>query len=223
MRNDCTTQEPRRAVRITRLFFEIPILCLRCRWLKRNSTKNLTKIDENGTKIDEKSMQNRSWEVLGARSRFGDAPGRARDGSGTPKKDPGIDLWGVRGGPRAHGNRSKVSPGRSRDAPGQLRSGPRARLVRRALSNTLAERFCIVFVASCRSSKLEICAPTQCFVSLGQCTHRPRASVEKPRKSSGFGLRNRARECPSDPKSSPGGPVRAKKCGRSASGASENF
>ena len=93
-----------------RLFFEIPILCLRRKLLERNSTKNLTKIDENGTTIDEKSMQNRSWEVLGARSRFGDAPGRARDGPGTPKKDSGIDLGASGAGQERVGTGQK-SPG----------------------------------------------------------------------------------------------------------------
>ena len=175
-------------------------------------------------KFDEKSFENpRKWSqnplkidaklILGGFGRSKPFRGRARTRSGRArdaKKRLRDRSWGVRGGPRARGNRSKVSPGRSWDAPGQLRSGPRARLVRRALSNTLAERFCIVFVASCRSSKLEICAPTHCFVSLGQCTHRPRASVEKLRKSSGFGLQNRARERPGDPKSSAGRPDQAK-------------
>ena len=92
VRSDCTTQEPRRALRITRLLFEILILCFRHRRLERNSTKNVSKIPENGTNIHKKSMQNRSWAVLGARSRFGDAPGRARDRSGTPKKGRRTDL-----------------------------------------------------------------------------------------------------------------------------------
>ena len=88
--------EPRRAVRITRLLFEIPILCLRRRRLERKSMKNRSKIAENGPKIGTKSMQNRSWAVWGAQNRFGNAPGRARDVSGTPKRGPGTVL-GVSG------------------------------------------------------------------------------------------------------------------------------
>ena len=153
------------------------------------------------------------WRRTGTRS------GQIQDA----KKRPQDRSWGVRGGPRAPGNRPKASPGQSWDAPGRLRGGPRAHLVHRALSNTLAERFCVVFVVSRKSSKLKIRAPTQCFVSLGQCTHRPCASVEPPRKSSRFGLQNRARERPGDPKSSAGGPDRAKMRARSASGASENL
>ena len=108
IRSDCTTQEPRRAGRITRLLFEIPILCFRHRWLERNSMKNLSKIHENGAKIHTKSMQNRSWAVLGARSRFGNAPGRAWDGSGTPKKDPGTDLRASGAGQKRLGTGQKL-------------------------------------------------------------------------------------------------------------------
>ena len=92
MRNDCTTQEPRRAARITRLLFEIPILCFRHRRLQRKSTKNLSKIHKYGAKIHTKSMQNRSWAVLGARSRFGDAPGCARARCETPTERHRTDL-----------------------------------------------------------------------------------------------------------------------------------
>ena len=143
-------------------------------------------------------------------------------GPGRPKKTPG-PIFGRPGRPKAFGDRPKTSPGGSWDVPRRLRSGPRAHLVHRALSSTPAERFCVVFVVSRKSSKLKIRAPTQCFVSLGQCTHRPCASVEPPRKSSRFGLQNRARERPGDPKSSAGGPDRAKMRARSASGASENL
>ena len=153
---------------------------------------------------------------MGAGGRFEDAPGRARDGSGTPREGPGTDL-GVSGAEQVRlGTGQKLS----RAGPG---SDSRARLVRRALSNTLAEQICVVFVVSLKSSKRKIRAPTQCFVSLGQCMHRPRASVEKPRKSIRFGLQNRAREHPGDPKSGASGPDRAKMHARSASGASENL
>ena len=116
VRSDCTTQDRRRAVRITRLLFEIPILCLRRRRLERNSKIFFSKIVANGAKIDEKSMQNRSWAVLGARSRFGDAPGRARDGSGTPKNQPRTDP----GAPMATQERPGTAQKPLRAGPGTL-------------------------------------------------------------------------------------------------------
>ena len=68
-----------------------------------------TKIDENATNINENSMQDRSWEVLGARSRFGDAPGRARDMFGTLKKGPRIDLAAFGAGQERVGTGQKPS------------------------------------------------------------------------------------------------------------------
>ena len=92
VRSDCTTQEPTRALRITRLLFEILLLCLRRTRLERKSTKNRSRIDENPSQIDPKSTKNRSGAVLGAQSCFGDAPGRARDGFWTAKCRPKADL-----------------------------------------------------------------------------------------------------------------------------------
>ena len=97
VRSDWTTQEPRRALRITRVLFEIPLLCLRRARLERKSMQNRSKIDENPSLIHPKSTKNRYWDVLGAQSRFGDASGRARDGLWTPKCRPKADL----GAPRA--------------------------------------------------------------------------------------------------------------------------
>ena len=44
------------------------------------SMKNWSRIDENPCQVDQKLIENRSWAVLGARNRFRDASGRARDG-----------------------------------------------------------------------------------------------------------------------------------------------
>ena len=183
------------------------------------SFENLRKWSPNPWKIDAKLILGGFGHSKPFRRRTGTRSGQIQDA----KKRPQDRSWSIRGGPRAPGNRPKASPGRSWDAPGRLRSDPRARLVHRALSNALAERFCVVLVALRKSSKLKIHAPTQCFVSLGQCTHRPRASVEKPRESSRFDVQNRAWEPPGDPKSSTGEPDRAKMRDRSASGASENL
>jgi len=76
--------------------------------------------------IDEKSMQNRVWVVLGAEGRFGDAPGRARDGSGTPKNRPEADLGAPGAGQDSSGTVQK-SP---RDDPETLPDDPGALLER---------------------------------------------------------------------------------------------
>ena len=88
----------------------------------RNSTKNRQKIDEKPSQIDEKSTKNRSWAVLGAQSRFRDAPGRVRDGPGTRQSRPGVDL----GTPRARQERPGVAQKRARDGAETLPSCPGA-------------------------------------------------------------------------------------------------
>ena len=95
-RGDCTTQEPSRLVRITRLLFEIPILSLRRRRLERKSTKKHSNIDKNPRRMAPKSPKNPSWAVLGVQSRFGDASGRVQDGFLTPKCCPRADLGSLR-------------------------------------------------------------------------------------------------------------------------------
>ena len=74
----------------------------------------------NRSPIDEKPMKFRSWAVLGAQGHFRDAPGRAQDGSQTPKSRPKAHL----GAPRASQERPGVvqkhpwaSPEGSRTAP----------------------------------------------------------------------------------------------------------
>ena len=122
VRSDCTTQEPRRALRITRLLFEILLLCLRRMRLERKSTKNHSEIDENQSQIVPKSTKNRSWAVLGARSCFGDASGRARDGFWTPKCRPKANLgapWASQERPGAIQKRPRASPKTLQDPPGE--------------------------------------------------------------------------------------------------------
>ena len=116
VRNDCATQEPRRAVRITRLLFEIPILCLRCSRLQRKSTKNRSTIHENEAQIDQTSTKIRTRAGLGAQSRFGDASGRARDGFWTPKCRPETYL----GPPKMPSRRPRHVPDASPNRPGSL-------------------------------------------------------------------------------------------------------
>ena len=66
---------------------------------------------------------------------------------------------------------------------------------------------------SCRAKAPMCCSYQflQCFVGFERCKQRTRARSENARKSRRFGLQNRARERPGDPKSSPGGSFRATK------------
>ena len=74
VRNDCTTQEPRRALRITRLLLEILLLCLRRTRLARKSTENRAK---NHRKNCENSIKNDEKSVLAAFGRSGSLRRRA--------------------------------------------------------------------------------------------------------------------------------------------------
>ena len=76
-----------------------------------NQRKNRPKIDEKTENIDQKSMKNRSWGVLGVQRRFGCASGRARDSSWTAKNRPKTDLET----PRASQERPTASQIRPRD------------------------------------------------------------------------------------------------------------
>ena len=120
VRRDCTTQEPTRALRITRLLFENLLLGLRRTPREQKSMKNRSKIDDNLPQIHPKSMKNRSWTVLGAQSRFGDSSGCARDGLCTPKCRPTADL----GAPRARQERPGVVQKSPWAAPSTLQEPP---------------------------------------------------------------------------------------------------
>ena len=139
VRSDSTMQEPRRAVRITPLLFEIPILCLRCSRLQRKSTKNRSTIHENETQIDQTSTKIRSWAGVGAQGRFRDASGRARDGFWTPKCRPKTYLGASRAAqerPVAPQDAFKTSQERSRRVSGASRIAHQARLWHRTLFET---------------------------------------------------------------------------------------
>ena len=138
-RNDCATQEPRRALRITRLLFEIPILCLRCSRLQRKSTKNRSTIHKNETQIDQTSTKIQTGASLGAQGRFGDASGRARDGFWTPKCRPKTYLGASRAAqerPVAPQDALKTSQACSRCVSKASRIAHEARLWHRTLFET---------------------------------------------------------------------------------------
>ena len=136
--------------------------------IKQKSTKNRSKIVENRPKIDEKSMKIRCWVVLGVQSRFRHAPGRARDGLGTPKTRSWSDLEppGTRQErPGAVQKRSRASPEPPPDRPestsGRERSVERCRTrLRNDFSSFL----------SCRANApmCQIHSSCQCFVHFEQ-------------------------------------------------------
>jgi len=114
------------------------------RTASEKSTKNRSKIDENPCQIDQKLMENRSWAVLGAQSRFGDVSGRARDGLWTAKCCPKADLEAA----RASRETSKSVPGpprrRSRTAPEQCPSAFGASSAIERACRGIFHRFCVV-------------------------------------------------------------------------------
>ena len=150
VRCDCATQEPRsrRAVGITRLLFEIPILCLRCSRLQRKSTKNRLTILKNEAQIDQTSTKIQTGASLGAQSHFGDASGRARDGFWTPKCRPKTYLGASRAAqewPVAPQDAFKTSQKRSRYVSGASRIAHQAQLWHRTLFETCFHEFLIEF------------------------------------------------------------------------------
>ena len=203
--SDGTTQEPRRALRITRLLFEILRLCLRRTRLERKSTKNRSKIDENPSQIDPKSMKNRSWAVLGAQSRFGDAFGRARDGCWTPK----CRLKADPGAPQAHQERPGAVQKRSQGAQetlqellGPLPRRPYAPFGWPSAVGSVCGSIFKRFWSKRGSSEVR-------FVSLLPVFYRCRTvcalnvcRTQKPRKNCRFWLQNRGLGRPGDPRAS---------------------
>ena len=139
---------------------------LRRRRFERKSTKNPSKIDGNEAQIDEKSMKNNSWAVLGARSRFGDAPGRARDGSGTPKSRPRTDP----GAPGATQERPGTAQKPLRAGPGTLLDGFGADPARAWCTERCRTRSRSDFSSFLRRrADAPMCFPTQfqwCFVDI---------------------------------------------------------
>ena len=157
--------------------------------------------------------------ILGGFGRSQPFWGRAGTRSGRDwddRKSPQGRSWDALGKPKAVGKHPTSCPGRSRDALRQPWNFVLARSVYQALSNALAGRFFDVFVSLRESSRLKIRAPTQCFVRVGGSHESGRTSGDEARKSTLFGLQNRRRGRPGDPKSSASALGRAKKRSMSA-------
>ena len=162
-----------------------------------------------------RSTKNRSRAVLGAQGRFGEASGRAWDGLWTPKCHLKADL----GAPQA-----------SQERPGAVQKGPQA--ARETLQDPSGEpserlwcterrrtRLRIDFwsLLACRA-KAPMCSTYQfllCFVGFERSWHETHRRAENKRKSSCFGLQNRVRDRPGDPKSDPGAAQEAPKPAKS--------
>ena len=112
--------EPRREVRITRLFFEIPILRLRRRQLEK-IRREILRIS---TKTEPKSTKNRCKIDLGRFLALKTVSGTRRDalgtGPGRPKKTPG-PIFGRPGRAKSVWGPAKSFPGR---VPGRSRTTP---------------------------------------------------------------------------------------------------
>ena len=141
VRSDCTTHEPTRAVRIPRLLFEIPILCLHRRPLERKSKKKRSKIKE-------KSIQNRSWAVLGDLGRSGASPRRVRTRP-RPLQDSSRASLGRPGRLQERPNPRQERP---RSGPGPSPSDSGTRPSATAAANTprsvVASNFCRLWARS---------------------------------------------------------------------------
>ena len=93
------------------------------RTASEKSTKHRSKIGENSCQIEQKLTKNRSWAVLGAQGRFGEASRRARDGLWTAKCRPKADLETPRAGPERPRNvqkRPRAVPRTLPDRPGAM-------------------------------------------------------------------------------------------------------
>ena len=164
--SDCATQEPRRALRIARPLSEILLLCLRRTRLERKSTKNLSKIDDHPPQIEPKSKKNRSWAVLGAQGRFGDASGRARDGFWTPKCRPEADL----GAPRASQERQGAVQKHRRGLRDSSQDDGNAVRVAERSRKHLRIDFLSIFGQCAEAPKRVSYWFLQCFVDVGRFT-----------------------------------------------------
>ena len=104
-------------------------------------TEKHRKNDQNRRKIGKKSVLDEFGRPKLLRGRAGTRSGPARDG----QKPPPGRSWGRRGTPRAAKTRPKPGPSRPEECPGRPRSAARAWFVRRALSNSLPDRFFMDF------------------------------------------------------------------------------
>ena len=143
-RGECTTQKASRLVRITRLFFEIPILSLRRRRLERKSTKNHSEIDKNPRRMAPKSPKKSVLGRLGrqkpSRGRVWTCSGRLLDAQMLPQSRSWVapdDPRAVKSCPKAR----RGIPDTLQVPPGQLSRRSQGRSRRQTQSQALPDRF----------------------------------------------------------------------------------
>ena len=150
-------------------------------------------------------MKNRSWDVLGTQSRFGDASGRARDGPWTPKCRPKADLGAPRASqerPRAVQKRRRGAPETLQEPPGQLPRRSERRSRRQPQSEALADRFLIDFRSTRGGSEVRFALVFTVFFRCRTFCASNACRTQKLRKNNRFGLQNRGPGRPGDPRAS---------------------
>ena len=171
------------------------------------SIQKRRKIDEKSLKIHEKSV----WVVFGRCNSFRVAVGSRRNALGTASRRQVGPSWSPRwfSWPPCWPSRPPSwQPRTFKTAPGA---------VSELFSKGYVSSNCVRVEISSFVGTIVECPnfnfrqPVQCFVHFGRSEHRTRASGEKFRKSSHFGLQNRPRQRPGDPKSRSGGHDRARK------------
>ena len=208
-RGDCTTQEPSRLVRITRLFFEIPILSLRRRRLERKSTKKHSEIDKILGAWPPNRPKNPSRAVLGAQSGFGDASGRVRDDFWTPKCCPRADLGSLRTiqeRSRAVQKHAGASQTRSKFLRDSFQDAPKVvRVAKRSRKRSRID-FGMIFGQCAEAPKCISYWFLQCFFDVGCFARRMFVERTNVEQNCCSGLENRGRGRPRE--------ARANKFGR---------
>ena len=147
--------------------------------IERKSSKSRSEITEKPSQIDEKSLENRSWPVLGVQARFRDASWRVRDATWTRQSGLKSDL----GTPRARQERPGDVQERARDGPKTLpgTSGAMSECVRRNKQSRTRHRNVFSSFLSCRA-KAPMCSSyqfLQCFVAFERCKQRARAQQKR--------------------------------------------
>ena len=161
-------------------------------------------------------MQNRCRAILGARGRLGDAPGCVRNGLGTPSGAvlaAKLAVLAAKFAVRA----ANLAVSSARLAPWGCLWALVERVARaNPTPSSVRNEFSLDVGTIAKSRKLEIRAPTQCFVRVGRLRGSVHNRSDKRRKTRDFSVENRA---PERPGTVPGASGRAKSGGKTRAGA----
>ena len=185
VRSECATQRPRRALRITRLLFEILLLCLRRTQLGRKSTKIHPKWTPNRRKID-------LGPIWAPKAVAGTRPDALGTGLGHPNAAPKPIL----GRPRLA--KSGQKPSKSAPRAVQRRSeslGGHSQNVRKRRSHrptqleAFANQFFNVFGRRAAAPRCVSYRSCQCFIDVGRFARRMLAARKNLEKTAVLGLK----------------------------------